>query len=74
MSNSARGNILLIEDEAGLIMTIQDRLMEEKFHVETASDGEEGFELAKTGVYDVIILDLMLPKKMVLMYVRIFEN
>lgn len=63
MSNSARGNILLIEDEAGLIMTIQDRLMEEKFHVETASDGEEGFELAKTGVYDVIILDLMLPKK-----------
>ncbi len=63
MSDHSRGNILLIEDEAGLIMTIQDRLMEEKFHVETAADGEEGFQYAKTGVYDVIILDLMLPKK-----------
>lgn len=63
MSIEARGKVLLIEDEAGLIMTIQDRLIEEKFHIETASDGEEGFKLAKTGVYDVIILDLMLPKK-----------
>ncbi len=63
MSTSTRGNILLIEDEAGLVMTIQDRLIEEKFNVETAMDGEAGFELAKSGSFDVIILDLMLPKK-----------
>ena len=58
-----RGNILLIEDEAGLIMTIEDRLLEEKYQVQSASDGELGFELATTGKFDVIILDLMLPKK-----------
>ena len=63
MSNLSRGNILLIEDEDGLIMTIQDRLQEEKFYVETASDGQLGFEKAKNGTFDVIILDLMLPKK-----------
>jgi two-component system alkaline phosphatase synthesis response regulator PhoP len=44
-------------------MTIQDRLIEEKFEVATAEDGEIGFQKAKTGEYDVIILDLMLPKK-----------
>jgi len=63
MSTSTRGNILLIEDEAGLIMTIEDRLLEEKYQVQSASDGELGFELATTGKFDVIILDLMLPKK-----------
>ena len=55
--------ILLIEDEAGLVMTIQDRLMEERYEVDSASDGESGFEKAASGDFDLIILDLMLPKK-----------
>jgi len=63
MSEYSKGRILLVEDEAGLIMTIQDRLVEERYQVDTASDGELGFEMGKSGSYDVIILDLMLPKK-----------
>lgn len=63
MSEASRGKILLVEDEAGLVMTIQDRLVEEQYQVDTASDGNQGFEKAKTGEFDVIILDLMLPKK-----------
>ncbi|XWN37402.1 MAG: response regulator transcription factor [Balneola sp.] len=55
--------ILLIEDEQGLVMTLQDRLMDESYEVDVANDGEEGFQKAKTNDFDVIILDLMLPKK-----------
>lgn len=55
--------ILLIEDEAGLVMTIRDRLEEERYDIEVAEDGEVGFEKALNEIYDLIILDLMLPKK-----------
>ena len=55
--------ILLIEDEEGLVMTLQDRLMDESYEVDSASDGESGFQKAKTEDFDVIVLDLMLPKK-----------
>lgn len=55
--------ILLIEDEAGLIMTIRDRLEEEHYQVDSAEDGEKGYAMAASGAYDLIILDLMLPKK-----------
>lgn len=61
MSNQPK-RVLLIEDEAGLIMTIRDRLEEEKYVVETAEDGEKGYKMAESGRYGVIILDLMLPK------------
>ncbi len=63
MTVLSKGKILLIEDEPGLVMTIQDRLLEEKFEVEVATDGEQGFNTAKSGAFDIIILDLMLPKK-----------
>ena len=55
--------ILLIEDEPGLVMTLQDRLVDENYEVESANDGEEGFRKAKSDDFDVIVLDLMLPKK-----------
>ncbi len=54
-------HILLIEDEEGLRMTLQDRLEAEKYAVETAGTGTEGLELAKSGRFDLIILDIMLP-------------
>jgi two-component system alkaline phosphatase synthesis response regulator PhoP len=53
--------ILLIEDEAGLVMTLSDRLRSEGYHVETASDGELGLQRALNGHFDLIILDIMLP-------------
>ena len=55
--------ILLVEDEAGLRMTLNDRLRSEGYRVETASDGEQGFEWAAGGGFDLIVLDVMMPRK-----------
>jgi two-component system alkaline phosphatase synthesis response regulator PhoP len=55
--------VLLVEDEAGLIITLTDRLRSENFDVETATDGEAGLSLALAESFDLIILDVMLPKK-----------
>ncbi|NNE98709.1 MAG: response regulator transcription factor [Pyrinomonadaceae bacterium] len=57
------GKILLVEDEEGLILTLSDRLTSEGFDVATANDGEKGFEMAVNESFDLIILDVMLPKK-----------
>jgi two-component system alkaline phosphatase synthesis response regulator PhoP len=54
--------ILLIEDEHGLIITLTDRLTSEGFEVFSARDGKEGFDIASSQDFDLIILDLMLPK------------
>ena len=56
-------NILLVEDEKGLIVTLTDRLISEGFDVVSAADGKRGFELACEQQFDLIILDVMLPKK-----------
>jgi two-component system alkaline phosphatase synthesis response regulator PhoP len=55
--------ILLIEDEPGLCLTLSDRLQKEGYVVEISNDGESGFNQATNQPYDLIILDLMLPKK-----------
>jgi two-component system alkaline phosphatase synthesis response regulator PhoP len=55
--------ILLVEDEPGLRLTLSDRLHKEGYKIDAASDGEAGFKLAASGNFDLIILDLMLPKK-----------
>lgn len=55
--------ILLIEDEAGLILTLTDRLCSEGFEVKSVADGEAGFAAAASENFDLIILDVMLPKK-----------
>src|SRR5436190_15414458 len=56
-------HILLVEDEKGLIITLTDRLVSEGFEVTSASDGKKGFEAAASGNFDLILLDVMLPKK-----------
>ncbi len=55
--------ILLVEDEKGLIITLTDRLASEGFDVVSAVDGKEGYDLASSESFDLIILDVMLPKK-----------
>jgi two-component system alkaline phosphatase synthesis response regulator PhoP len=55
--------ILLVEDEEGLILTLTDRLQSEGFEVVSAADGERGFELASSGDFNLIVLDVMLPEK-----------
>jgi len=55
--------ILLVEDEEGLILTLTDRLRSEGFEVVSAKDGEAGLDTASSQPFDLIILDVMLPKK-----------
>lgn len=55
--------ILLIEDEEGLVLTLSDRLRSEGYEVDFAADGESGFRIALEGGHDLVILDLMLPRK-----------
>ncbi len=55
--------VLLVEDEKGLVLTLTDRLESEGFEVSVAEDGEAGYELAASGDFDLLILDVMLPKK-----------
>ena len=54
--------ILIIEDEHRLSNVVKKGLVEEGFAVDQAFDGEEGLYLAESESYDLIILDLMLPK------------
>lgn len=55
--------ILLVEDEEGLILTLTDRLRSENFKVKVATDGESGLNSALAESFDLILLDVMLPKK-----------
>ena len=55
--------ILLIEDEPGLVLTLSDLLTAEGYALETASDGETGLARASAGLFDLVILDIMLPRK-----------
>ncbi|MGH9467514.1 MAG: response regulator, partial [Terriglobales bacterium] len=54
--------ILLVEDEHKVAQFIKKGLQQEHFAVDLASDGEEALFLAESNVYDLMILDLMLPK------------
>jgi DNA-binding response OmpR family regulator len=54
--------VLLVEDHKPLRRALKQGLEEEGFAVDAAADGEEGDFKARTAEYDVIILDLMLPK------------
>ena len=54
--------ILIVEDEKKVAAFIKKGLEEETYAVDIASDGEEGLHLGEQNPYDLIILDLMLPK------------
>ncbi len=55
-------HVLVVEDERRLAGLIQQALKEEGHVAEVAHDGQDGFDLARSGAYDVIVLDWMLPK------------
>ena len=54
--------ILIIEDEKMLADSLKTLLRAKGFDVEAVYDGEAGAEYAETGVYDLLILDVMMPK------------
>ena len=53
---------LLVEDEKQLSEALKHILMKNKYTVDAVYNGDDGLDYALTGVYDVIILDIMLPK------------
>ncbi|MGG7212480.1 response regulator transcription factor [Clostridium nigeriense] len=54
--------LLLIEDEKELSEALFQILTKNKYMVDAVYDGEDGLDYALTGIYDVIVLDIMLPK------------
>lgn len=58
-----KNKILIIEDEATLRNSMSKFLIEEKFEVILAADGESGLQLAKKEKPGLILLDIILPKK-----------
>jgi two-component system alkaline phosphatase synthesis response regulator PhoP len=55
--------LLLVEDEPGLVLTLSDRLVREGYRVEHAGDGEAALVVAERGGFDLVILDVGLPRK-----------
>lgn len=53
--------ILIVEDEFNLADVISSRLKKEKYEVDISTDGEDGLDNALSNIYDLIILDVMLP-------------
>ena len=56
-------NILIIEDEYSLADAVAEKLKGENFNVCIKTNGEDGEDEALTESYDLILLDVMLPKK-----------
>lgn len=54
--------ILLVEDDTVLQKLYKDLLTAEKYSVDTASDGQEAYEKMLSGGWDLVLLDLVLPK------------
>jgi DNA-binding response OmpR family regulator len=55
-------HVLVVEDERRLATLLRRVLTEERHVVDIANDGVEGLDLAESGTYDLVILDVMLPK------------
>ena len=54
--------ILLVEDDKGIVRFVKKGLTENSFSVDVVFDGEEGLQLAVYRNYDLVVLDIMLPK------------
>lgn len=66
--------LLLIEDDSRMASFIRRGLREENYTVDVASDGEEGLYQAQLNPYDLIVLDLLLPKKSGLEVLKTLRN
>jgi CheY-like chemotaxis protein len=55
--------ILLIEDEEIMVNLLQKKLTQEGYEISVARDGEEGLKLIREAVPDLVLLDIIMPKK-----------
>lgn len=53
--------VLIVEDEVRLAEALGQILSEQKYMVDIVNDGSDGYDYASSGIYDVIVLDVMLP-------------
>ncbi|MBO5274251.1 MAG: response regulator transcription factor [Clostridia bacterium] len=60
--NNDKKRILIVEDEKNIVQVLAFNIMQAGYAYDIALDGEEGLKKALTGEYDLILLDLMLPK------------
>lgn len=60
---TSMNRILIVEDDPAMSVALRDGFEFEKYAVEMAADGEEGLRLATRGDHDLMILDVMLPRK-----------
>ena len=56
------GRVLVVDDEKMIVKGLKFSLMQDYSVVDCAYDGEEALEYAKNNEYDIILLDIMLPK------------
>lgn len=61
-TTSSKKRILIVEDEKPLAHALELKMGHEGYETKVASTGREGLELATTGDYDLILLDLILPE------------
>jgi DNA-binding response OmpR family regulator len=54
--------ILIVEDEPDLVLSLEEDLRRQGYQTEVAPDGKRGLQLGKEGSWDLILLDVMLPK------------
>jgi DNA-binding response OmpR family regulator len=54
--------VLVVEDELSLLTAITQLFREEGYEVDEATAGDEGLYFAETGIYDLLVLDIMLPE------------
>jgi DNA-binding response OmpR family regulator len=63
MDANRKPKILVVEDDAFLREIYIDTLTRGEYEVDTASDGDEGYAKIKKGGYDLVLLDIILPKQ-----------
>ncbi|MDD4784639.1 MAG: response regulator [Candidatus Paceibacterota bacterium] len=71
---SSKKKILLVEDEAFLSSLLELKLSQEGFQVEKAMDGEEAFNMLEVFMPDLILLDLILPKRNGFEFLEMIRN
>lgn len=57
-----KARILLVEDEESIVLVLKKRLEHTGYEVITASDGQQGLDMARSDHPDLILMDVMLPK------------
>lgn len=73
-TTNTKKKILLVEDEAFLSSLLELKLSQEGFQVEKAMDGEEAFSMLENFMPDLILLDLILPKRNGFEFLEMLRN